>query len=173
MADKPLLSIKFPGLPDKYLIDGISDDVKTALLQIASKVAYIDDQGATYYQALYDALYNTTWSITNTLSHCTTSNAAESVTKGDSYTATITAATGYKMAGATVSITMGGTDITASAYNNGVITIAAVTGNLIISVTAVAVEVSSISVVFTQSGTVYTTDSLDSLKTDLTSLHGK
>lgn len=38
-------------------ISGISDDVKAALLQIASKVAYIDDDGADYYQDLYDALY--------------------------------------------------------------------------------------------------------------------
>lgn len=36
---------------------GLSNDVKQALLQIAEKVAYIDDQGQTYYQALYDALY--------------------------------------------------------------------------------------------------------------------
>ena len=58
MADKPLVSLKFPGLPDKYTIpDGVSDDLKTALLQLASKVAYIDDQGADYYQDLYDALY--------------------------------------------------------------------------------------------------------------------
>ena len=35
----------------------ISDDLKAALLQIAQKVAYIDSQGQTYYQDLYDALY--------------------------------------------------------------------------------------------------------------------
>lgn len=34
-----------------------SDEVKAALLQIVEKVAYIDDQGQTYYDALYDALY--------------------------------------------------------------------------------------------------------------------
>lgn len=38
-------------------ISGISDDVKTALLQIAQKVAYIDDDGQDYYDALYNALY--------------------------------------------------------------------------------------------------------------------
>ena len=38
-------------------ISGISDDVKAALLQLASKVAYIDGDGADYYQDLYDALY--------------------------------------------------------------------------------------------------------------------
>ena len=38
-------------------LGGLSDDVKTALLQIAQKVAYVDDDGQTYYQDLYDALY--------------------------------------------------------------------------------------------------------------------
>lgn len=38
-------------------ISGISDDVKVALLQIASKVAYIDDDGQDYYDDLYNALY--------------------------------------------------------------------------------------------------------------------
>ena len=37
--------------------DGLTDAIKTALLTIAQKVAYVDDQGATYYQALHDALY--------------------------------------------------------------------------------------------------------------------
>lgn len=35
----------------------ISNALKTALLTIAQKVAYIDEHGQTYYQALYDALY--------------------------------------------------------------------------------------------------------------------
>lgn len=38
-------------------LSGLSEDVKTALLQIASKVAYIDDDGQDYYDDLYDALY--------------------------------------------------------------------------------------------------------------------
>lgn len=36
---------------------GLTEEVKQALLQIAEKVAYIDDQGQTYYDALEDALY--------------------------------------------------------------------------------------------------------------------
>lgn len=36
---------------------GITDDIKQALLQITSKVAYIDGGGQTYYQDLYNALY--------------------------------------------------------------------------------------------------------------------
>lgn len=36
---------------------GLTEDMKQALLQIARKVAYIDDQGQTYYDDLYDAFY--------------------------------------------------------------------------------------------------------------------
>ena len=36
---------------------GLTDAVKTALLQLAQKVAYIDDDGQDYYDDLYDALY--------------------------------------------------------------------------------------------------------------------
>lgn len=35
----------------------ISEDIKTALLQIAGKVWYVDENGPTYYDALSDALY--------------------------------------------------------------------------------------------------------------------
>lgn len=36
---------------------GLSEPVKQAILQIARKVAYVDNQGQTYYDDLYDALY--------------------------------------------------------------------------------------------------------------------
>ena len=36
---------------------GLTAEIKVALLQIASKVAYIDDDGQDYYDDLYDALY--------------------------------------------------------------------------------------------------------------------
>lgn len=39
------------------IIQIVPDDVKQALLQIASKVAYIDDDGQDYYDALESALY--------------------------------------------------------------------------------------------------------------------
>ena len=37
--------------------EGLTDAIKLALLQIAQKVAYIDDDGQDYYDDLYDALY--------------------------------------------------------------------------------------------------------------------
>ena len=155
---------------DRIESAGLTDAVKQALLQLASKVAYIDDDGQDYYDDLYAALYNGEyWAVTNTLTGCTTSNAAASITKNAAYSATITASSGYTLTGATVSITMGGTDITSTAYSNGTISIASVTGALAISITAAATgpTLSSISAVYTQSGTVYDTDSLDSLKSDL------
>lgn len=36
---------------------GLTEDIKTALLQLAAKVAYIDDDGQDYYDDLEDALY--------------------------------------------------------------------------------------------------------------------
>lgn len=77
-----------------------------------------------------------TWSITNTLTNATTSNSATSIAKGGSYRATITAEDGYTIS--SVTVVMGGTDITDIAYADGVITIAAVTGDVIITVNASA-----------------------------------
>ena len=225
---------------------GMTNAVKEALLDCFEHVAWIDDDGQVYYQALYDALYARTLTsisavfeqgqaviydddtlddlkqyltvtahyddgttaiittytlsgtlnpgtssiqvsyenkkayfnvtvthrpgvvtITNTLNGCTTSNSDVSMTEGDPYSATITASSGYVLTGASVSITMGGVDITSSAYNNGTISIAEVTGALVITITAVAVTLASISAVYTQSGTVYEDTALNDLKTDL------
>lgn len=75
-------------------------------------------------------------SVTNNLSNCSTSNALSVVEAGSAYAATITAAEGYTLDGATVSITMGGTNVS-QYYSNGTINIPSVTGNVVISVTAV------------------------------------
>lgn len=78
-------------------------------------------------------------SITNTLTNVTTSNDAVAAEDGTAYSATITAADGYTMSSVTVA--MGGTDITSTAYNanTGVISIAAVTGNVVITAKATKV----------------------------------
>ena len=80
-----------------------------------------------------DTIYR---SITNSLIHVTSSNAAVSAEDGAAYTATLTAEKGYTMG--TVVVKMGGTDITATAYNadTGVISIAAVTGDVVITAKA-------------------------------------
>lgn len=151
--------------------DGLTDAVKEALLQIAQKVAYIDEHGQQYYQALFDALYSgsATYIITNNLTNVTNSNTSTTATGGDSYTGTLTAPSGYTIN--SVQILMGGNDVTGTSYSGGTITIANVTGNIVI--TAVATQrqatLSSISCVFNQgSAVILSTDSLDSLKQYLT-----
>lgn len=78
-------------------------------------------------------------SITNTLTNVATSNDAVAAEDGTAYSATITAEAGYTMS--SVTVTMGGTDITATAYNadTGIISIAAVTGNVVITAKATKV----------------------------------
>lgn len=79
----------------------------------------------------------TYYSIVNNLTNVTNSNEATSAEENTTYSATLTANTGYNLG--TVTITMGGTDITSTAYSNGSISITNVTGNIII--TAVATKI--------------------------------
>nr|DAF74030.1 MAG TPA: hypothetical protein [Bacteriophage sp.] len=122
---------------------GLSTAQVTALDNMFKIAAYTEDASSAYaaFQAAFglsggDTPGAETWSITNTLTNATTSNSATSVTKGGSYSATITAEEGYTIS--IVTVTMGGTDITATAYANGVITIASVTGNVTITVETTA-----------------------------------
>ena len=143
---------------------GVTADLKQALLQLASKVAYIDDDGQDYYDDLYDALYPNAQSITCVYTQTGTvyntdsldslkddlvvtahySDSTTKVLKNSDYTlsGTLTAGT------STVSVHYG--DLTTT-----------------FTVTVTARTLLSISAVYTQSGYVYTDDSLDGLKTDL------
>lgn len=76
------------------------------------------------------------YTVTNTLTGCTSSNAATTVTGGDTYYATITASNGYVLNGATVVVKMGGTEVTALYYADGIINIPDVSGNIEITITA-------------------------------------
>ena len=81
----------------------------------------------------------TTYSITRNLLNCGSSSSVASINEGSTHTETITANSGYTLTGATVSVTMSGTDIS-SCYTNGVLTVPSVTGDIVISVAAVAVS---------------------------------
>jgi predicted phosphodiesterase len=86
-----------------------------------------------------------TYTITNTLSNCISSNSATSVEEGSSYSAIISASDGYAIS--SITVTMGGTDITSTAVNNNTISISNVTGNIVITATA---EVDGINVIWTK-----------------------
>lgn len=80
----------------------------------------------------------TQYTITNTLTNCTNSNSATVINELTAYSGTLTADTDYVMG--TVTVTMGGTDITSTAYDSstGGINITSVTGDIVI--TAVGTE---------------------------------
>ena len=91
--------------------------------------------------------------VTQTLLKVSSTFVGSSIISGQAFNATLTAETGYTMAG--VVVTMGGVDITASAYDSatGEVAIASVTGNIIITASA-AINTYSV----TQTLTSCTTD---------------
>jgi hypothetical protein len=84
------------------------------------------------------------YAVTANLSHVTSDNNSATVNEGESYAAALTAEDGYVLAD--VSITMGGTDITATSYANGNIYIASVTGDIVITAAATEVTTNAYSV---------------------------
>lgn len=75
-----------------------------------------------------------TYTITNNLSGCSTNNSATSVDGGAPYSATITPNSGYVIK--TLTVTIGGTDITSTAVSGNSITIDSVTGAIVITAVA-------------------------------------
>lgn len=143
---------------------GLTQAEKNLILTLFSKAAYAEDDASTAYDALESLWASTTRTITYNLSHVSSSNSTASIEGGSNYTTTLTAESNYTLN--TVTVTMGGVDITSTAYSSGTVSIPSVTGNIVITATAV-LAAQSITATYTQSGTVYDTDSLDSLKADL------
>lgn len=78
----------------------------------------------------------TTYTVTNNLTNVTSDNDAASVSSGSYYSANLTAEDGYTID--TVVITMGGVEI--SAYGDGVVSIDTVTGDVVITATAIQAD---------------------------------
>lgn len=75
------------------------------------------------------------FSIIYVLSNVTSSSKDNSIKSGEPYNTTLTANPGYELE--SVIVKMGGSDITSTAYSDGEITISAVTGNIVITASAV------------------------------------
>lgn len=75
------------------------------------------------------------YTITRNLTNCASSNAANSIAEGAAYTTTISPTGTFKKLG-TITVTMGGTDISSTAVSGSTITIAKVTGNIVITCAA-------------------------------------
>ena len=116
---------------------GLTQEAKVALLACFANVAWINDQGQTYYDNLEAALYEeeqvTRYAIANTLTHCATSNHASSVIENMTYATLITAESDYAVT--YVQVTMDGVDITSTVYNEdtGAINISSVIGDVTIT----------------------------------------
>lgn len=144
---------------------GLTDGVKAALLQIAQKVAYIDEHGQDYYDDLYDALYAVTAvSVSPTTLNFSTLGSTQQLTATTTPSGATVTWTSSNTAVATVDSTG---LVTSVAY--GTATITATSGSVSASCSVVVAQatVTSIDAVYTQSGTVYDTDSIDTLKDDL------
>ena len=77
----------------------------------------------------------TTYTVTNNLTNVTSDNSSISVVENNQYVANLTASSGYTLSNVTV--TMDGNDVTSTVYSNGVITISSVTGDIIITASAI------------------------------------
>ena len=74
----------------------------------------------------------TTYTITNNLTNCTTNNNSNTISYNSSYSSIISANSGYEIS--SITVTMGGADITSSAVSGNNINISNVTGNIVITV---------------------------------------
>ena len=113
--------------PDKQIVFNNLPDGEYTL-------AYINDDGSIVPIGAMEKDANVYYTVTNTLTQCTTNNSATKAVRGSAYSATITANSGYELK--SVTVTMGGNNVSVSGGN---INIANVTGKIVI--TAVAEEI--------------------------------
>lgn len=134
----------------KGLINSINalekgDTFRDKVINWVAQLGFTADDINTFRKAMIDGvpaditLAVDTFTVTNTLANARTSNSAAKATEGQSYSAVITAKEGYTLEGAAITVTMGGVDITASAYANGAVTIPKVSGDIVITVSAVEI----------------------------------
>ena len=93
-----------------------------SIVTINEEIKYADEVENTY---------SITYNLTNTIS----SNNSAVIVEGEAYNSTITAKSGYLLD--SVTVIMGGVDISSTAYDSGVISIDTVTGDIIITSNAI------------------------------------
>ena len=76
-----------------------------------------------------------TYNITRNLTNCASSNTADTIAEGAAYTTTLSPTGTYKKLGS-ITVTMGGADISASAVSGSTVSITKVTGNIAITCAA-------------------------------------
>lgn len=135
---------------------GMSEEAANLLIEVLQNVAqYRTDQSGNI-AALADALGTAqpevpqepdepeqpvtpdgeTWSITRNLTNVVHFDDSPAIARGGELLECFVSDDECTMDGATVTVTMGGTDITATAWDNGVVNIQEVTGDVVIDITA-------------------------------------
>ena len=84
--------------------------------------------------AKWEEVQIVSYSVTNNLTNVVTSNIISTVNEGESYSATLSANSGYELN--SVAVSMGGIDITSTTYSNGLVSISSVTGDIVITASA-------------------------------------
>ena len=121
--------------------------VKMGGVDITS-TAYTADSGAINIAKVTGAVTITaaasvpsvTYNITRNLTNCASSNTANTIAEGASYTTTLSPTGTYRKLGA-ITVTMGGVDISESAVSGNAITIASVTGDITVTCAAVITNI--------------------------------
>jgi len=153
------------GRPSRGESAALNGDIKAALLTIAQKVAYIDANGQTYYDALYAALYPPAELLSITASFSQGSHTVYDTDTLDSLKPYLTV-TGAYDDGSTREIssyTLSGT--LAEGSSTITVTASGKTATFTVSVTHKVAQVTGISAVFSQgSAVIYDNASLDDLK---------
>lgn len=123
-------------------------------------VNVVDFDSRVIHSVCYGAGYDRTvsygadvyYSISYALTSVTSSSAVSSIKSGEAYTTTLSVADNYTIK--SVTVTMGGVDITSEAYSNGTISISAVTGDVVITAVATGFT-NQIPISIDSSGAVY------------------
>lgn len=129
-----LLEERVAGTITEQSFDVYTVNSKTGVINI-TKVGAGSDRALSYKESEAEPVY---YQITNSLTRVTSSNAVTTVKRGLTYTATLTANSGYVLT--SVKVMMGGTDITSTAYSNGKVSISRVTGDIVITASATVIE---------------------------------
>ena len=139
---KVLCVVKHDGVSGNITIKASGDNLteQTIIVTKGERTVLAGNAEQTFIDAanptIYDYITVTRYTVTNNLTNCTTSNSSTIINENSSYTATITANDGYTLSNVTV--TMGGADISSTAVQDGVITINAATGDIVITASATA-----------------------------------
>ena len=115
---------------------GLSQMEKNLIMTLFRAIPFTGDVHEAFnsLDSIWKGQTPTSFSITKSLTGCSIDNQTSTVSAGEEFIATITENTGYDLD--SITVTMGGTNISASAVSNNVISIHSVNGNVVITAVA-------------------------------------